>query len=185
MRCSASTIVSSQPYVGRVLPAVLDGLADENEGVREAALAAGRTLVELYAATSQQLLLPAVETGIVDDNWRIRHSSVELLGDLLFKVRAKMDDVQIPDLARRPQCTSAPSYHTSARIVVVVFLPCMLSNLRHANTKSLHRLLARVVGSRWTPHTTRTRASAQKPMRRQSLLRWAQIDAIRCLPAST
>lgn len=76
----------SQPYVGRVLPAVLDGLADENEGVREAALAAGRTLVELYAATSQQLLLPAVETGIVDDNWRIRHSSVELLGDLLFKV---------------------------------------------------------------------------------------------------
>ena len=30
-----------QPYLGRVLPAILDGLADENEGVREAALAAG------------------------------------------------------------------------------------------------------------------------------------------------
>jgi hypothetical protein len=27
-----------------------------------------------------------VEAGIVNDNWRIRQSSVELLGDLLFKV---------------------------------------------------------------------------------------------------
>ena len=65
---------------------MLDGLADEAEGVRDAALAAGRTLVELYATTSLPLLLPAVEAGIVDANWRIRHSSVELLGDLLFKV---------------------------------------------------------------------------------------------------
>ena len=30
-----------QPYLGRVLPAILDGLADESEGVREAALSAG------------------------------------------------------------------------------------------------------------------------------------------------
>lgn len=31
-------------------------------------------------------MLPAVEDGILNDNWRIRQSSVELLGDLLFKV---------------------------------------------------------------------------------------------------
>lgn len=36
---------------------------------------------------SLPLLLPAVEEGIFNDNWRIRQSSVELLGDLLFKVR--------------------------------------------------------------------------------------------------
>lgn len=35
---------------------------------------------------SLPLLLPAVEDGIYNDNWRIRQSSVELLGDLLFKV---------------------------------------------------------------------------------------------------
>lgn len=35
---------------------------------------------------SLPLLLPAVEDGIFNDNWRIRQSSVELLGDLLFKV---------------------------------------------------------------------------------------------------
>lgn len=35
---------------------------------------------------SLPLLLPAVEDGIFSENWRIRQSSVELLGDLLFKV---------------------------------------------------------------------------------------------------
>lgn len=76
-----------QEHLDEVLPAVLGGLADEAEGVRDAALAAGRTAVELFAQTSLPLLLPAVEAGIMDDNWRIRQSSVELLGDLLFKVQ--------------------------------------------------------------------------------------------------
>lgn len=75
-----------QSYLSRVLPAILDGLADESESVRDAALSAGHVLVEHYATTSLPLLLPAVEDGIFNDNWRIRQSSVELLGDLLFKV---------------------------------------------------------------------------------------------------
>ena len=77
---------SVQDHLGEVLPAILDGLADESEGVRDAALQAGRTAVELFAQSSLPLLLPAVENGIIHDNWRIRQSSVELLGDLLFKV---------------------------------------------------------------------------------------------------
>ncbi|KAM0871526.1 hypothetical protein ACQ4PT_039331 [Festuca glaucescens] len=75
-----------QNHLQSVLPAILDGLADENESVREAALAAGHIFVEYYAITSLPLLLPAIEDGIFNDNWRIRQSSVELLGDLLFKV---------------------------------------------------------------------------------------------------
>uniref|UniRef100_A0A6N2KG60 TOG domain-containing protein n=1 Tax=Salix viminalis TaxID=40686 RepID=A0A6N2KG60_SALVM len=78
--------VQFQNYLQQVLPAILDGLADENESVREAALGAGHVLVEHYATTSLPLLLPAVEDGIFNDNWRLRQSSVELLGDLLFKV---------------------------------------------------------------------------------------------------
>ncbi|XP_019420925.1 PREDICTED: eIF-2-alpha kinase activator GCN1 isoform X4 [Lupinus angustifolius] len=78
--------VQFQNYLPQVLPSILDGLADENESVRDAALGAGHVLVEHYATTSLPLLLPAVEDGIFNDNWRIRQSSVELLGDLLFKV---------------------------------------------------------------------------------------------------
>ena len=79
-----------QHHLERILPAVLNGLADETDGVRAAALAAGRTMVELYADSALPLLLPAVEEGIVNDNWRIRQSSAELLGDLLFKARAHL-----------------------------------------------------------------------------------------------
>lgn len=75
-----------QEHLEEVLPAMLGGLADEAEGVREAALTAGRTMVELFADSALPLLLPAVETGVVHNAWRIRQSSVELLGDLLFKV---------------------------------------------------------------------------------------------------
>ncbi|KAK9866109.1 hypothetical protein WJX84_009505 [Apatococcus fuscideae] len=84
-----------QEHLSRSLPAILGGLADEAEGVREAALAAGRTLVELYAETALPLLLPAVEDGIVNANWRIRQSSAELLGDLLFKVAGISGKVRI------------------------------------------------------------------------------------------
>nr|GMC74466.1 eIF-2-alpha kinase activator GCN1 isoform X17 [Ipomoea batatas] len=73
-------------YLQQVLPAIIDGLADENESVRDAAYGAGHVLVEYFATTSLPLLLPAVEEGIFSDNWHIRQSSGELLGDLLFKV---------------------------------------------------------------------------------------------------
>ena len=74
-----------QVHLEAILPAVLGGLADEAEGVRSAALAAGRTLVDLYALSALELLLPAILLGTAHRNWRIRQSSIELLGDLLFK----------------------------------------------------------------------------------------------------
>lgn len=55
--------------VPQVLACILDGLADEAEGVRDAALAAGRISVELYANSALPLLLPAVEAAIMSANW--------------------------------------------------------------------------------------------------------------------
>lgn len=93
-----------------MLPSILDGLADEAEGVRDAALAAGRTFVDLYAETALPLLLPAVEDGILNDNWRIRQSSVELLGQLLFKAS--------PYLLHESNTTVHALYKTGTRLLL-------------------------------------------------------------------
>ncbi|GLC46160.1 hypothetical protein PLESTB_001196200 [Pleodorina starrii] len=82
-----------QTHLPRVLPAILDGLSDEAEGVRDAALGAGRILVDHYARTALPLLLPAVEEGVFAENWRIRQSSVKLLGKLLFKIAGASGNV--------------------------------------------------------------------------------------------
>ncbi|KAK7475223.1 hypothetical protein BaRGS_00033527, partial [Batillaria attramentaria] len=73
-------------YVGPILPSILQALADENEFVRDTALKAGQRITTQYADTAIELLLPELERGLFDDNWRIRYSSVQLLGDLLYRV---------------------------------------------------------------------------------------------------
>jgi len=73
-------------YVGPILPSILQALSDENEFVRDTALRAGKRIITQYAETAVELLLPELERGLFDDNWRIRNSSVQLLGDLLYKV---------------------------------------------------------------------------------------------------
>merc|ERR1719411_836494 len=73
-------------YIGQAVKPILRALADENEFVRETALKAGQRIVNMYADTAITLLLPQLEGGLFDDNWRIRYSSVQLLGDLLYKI---------------------------------------------------------------------------------------------------
>nr|XP_033809981.1 eIF-2-alpha kinase activator GCN1 isoform X2 [Geotrypetes seraphini] len=74
------------PYVGPIIPCILKALADENEFVRDTALRAGQRIITMYAETAIALLLPELEQGLFDDLWRIRFSSVQLLGDLLFHI---------------------------------------------------------------------------------------------------
>ena len=73
--------VNLHPYIA--------GLADESEPVRDAALGAGRVFVEEFSGSAQalDLLLPAIEDGIGSDEWRIRKSSVELLGSMVRRCR--------------------------------------------------------------------------------------------------
>lgn len=73
-------------YLGRIVPPILAGLADDIESIRDTALRAGRLLVKNFAVRAVDLLLPELERGLADDSYRIRLSSVELVGDLLFNL---------------------------------------------------------------------------------------------------
>jgi hypothetical protein len=73
-------------YLSKIIPPILAGLADDVESIRDTALRAGRLLVKNFATKSIDLLLPELERGLADDNYRIRLSSVELVGDLLFNL---------------------------------------------------------------------------------------------------
>lgn len=73
-------------YLSKIIPPILTGLADEVESIRDTALRAGRLLVKNFATKSIDLLLPELERGLADDSYRIRLSSVELVGDLLFNL---------------------------------------------------------------------------------------------------
>jgi HEAT repeat protein len=74
------------PYVGQIIHPILKALADDSEFVRDTAIKAGQRIVNTYAETAISLFLPELEKGLFDINWRIRYSSVQLLGDLLYKV---------------------------------------------------------------------------------------------------
>ena len=62
------------------------GLSDESEFVRDTSLKAGQRIVSQYATTAIELFLPQLELGLFDDNWRIRISSIQLMGDLLYRI---------------------------------------------------------------------------------------------------
>ncbi|CAK7220366.1 translational activator of GCN4 [Sporothrix eucalyptigena] len=77
---------SFSAYLGKIIPPILAGLADDVDSIRETALRAGRLLVKNFATRAVDLLLPELERGLADNSYRIRLSSVELVGDLLFNL---------------------------------------------------------------------------------------------------
>lgn len=83
---------SFSDYLGRIMPPILAGLADDVESIRETALRAGRLLVKNFVVRAIDLLLPELERGLADDSYRIRLSSVELVGDLLFNLTGVKTD---------------------------------------------------------------------------------------------
>ena len=73
-------------YLSKIIPPILSGLADDVESIRETSLRAGRLLVKNFATKAIDLLLPELDRGLANDSYRIRLSSVELVGDLLFNL---------------------------------------------------------------------------------------------------
>jgi hypothetical protein len=62
------------------------GLADDIELVRGVAMRSGQAIVNQHAASHSQVLIPPLQEGLFDESWRIRQSSVELLGTLMYRI---------------------------------------------------------------------------------------------------
>ncbi|KAL4137260.1 hypothetical protein PRIC2_000782 [Phytophthora ramorum] len=73
-------------FLREALPIVVAGLSDEAESVRDVAMHSGHVVVNAHALTHTRDLLPSLEAGLFDDSWRIRQSSVMLLGDLMYRI---------------------------------------------------------------------------------------------------
>ncbi|KAF9234000.1 armadillo-type protein [Melanogaster broomeanus] len=86
-----------QPHLPKIISPILSGLSDVEEYVREAAMRAGRMIVTNYSAKAIDLLLPELEQGMFDPGWRIRQSSITLVGELLFKVSGISSKVDFGD----------------------------------------------------------------------------------------
>lgn len=61
-----------QPHLPQIIQPILNGLADSEEVVRDAALKAGRMIIVNYSNRAIDLLLPELENGMFDSSWRIR-----------------------------------------------------------------------------------------------------------------
>lgn len=89
------------PFFGDLVDPIVSGLGDSDTNVRETSLKAGRRLVRNYATKSRDVLLPQLESGLGDRNWRLRLGSVELVGDLLLQLagQGREDTVNIAEAA--------------------------------------------------------------------------------------
>ncbi|KAI0688462.1 ARM repeat-containing protein [Cytidiella melzeri] len=85
------------PHLPKIISPILSGLADVEDYVREAAMRAGRMIVTNYSSKAIDLLLPELERGMFDPGWRIRQSSITLVGELLFKVSGISGKAEIED----------------------------------------------------------------------------------------
>jgi HEAT repeat protein len=86
-----------QPYLSRIIQPILSGLADDSDYVREASMRAGKMIVANHSVKAVDLLLPELERGLFDQAWRIRQSSILLVGELLFRISGISGKVEVEE----------------------------------------------------------------------------------------
>lgn len=74
------------PLIDVSLPALISGLSDDSEPVREVAMRAGRVMIRTHGKVHVDKILPSLEGGLEDDDHRIRVASLSLMGDLLSMI---------------------------------------------------------------------------------------------------
>ncbi|EIW80197.1 ARM repeat-containing protein [Coniophora puteana RWD-64-598 SS2] len=109
-----------QPHLPKIIAPILGGLSDQEESVREAAMRAGRMVVTNYSNKAIDLLLPELEAGMFDPGWRIRQSSITLVGELLFKVSGISGKNEIDEDEEGGEAADAAHAESSRRALIEV-----------------------------------------------------------------
>lgn len=73
-------------FLPAALPVVLNGLADDAATVRDSAMRGAHAIIATYLEAAAVILLPPLQRGLADSNYRIRQSSAELLGSLMRRL---------------------------------------------------------------------------------------------------
>jgi hypothetical protein len=89
-----------EPLLEVILPVVIKGLSDEQDMVRESALAGGQAIVKCFGDEKVDVLIPVLRNGLFDPNWRIRAASIQLLGDLLYQISGASEDFANKDISK-------------------------------------------------------------------------------------
>jgi len=74
------------PLIDVSLPALISGLSDDSEPVRDVSMRAGRVLIRSHGKVHVDKILPSLEEGLGNPDYRIRVASLSLLGDLLSMI---------------------------------------------------------------------------------------------------
>eukprot|EP00056_Hartaetosiga_gracilis_P013902 m.234320 g.234320 ORF g.234320 m.234320 type:complete len:2626 (-) comp13915_c0_seq1:2636-10513(-) len=72
------------PFVSRIVHPIIRGLTDIQDPVRTAAMRAGQRIIHSFQHECINLMLPELLNNVLHPEWRMRHSSILLLGDVLY-----------------------------------------------------------------------------------------------------
>lgn len=98
------------PLIDASFPALISGLSDESESVRDVAMRAGRVTIRSHGKAHVEKILPSLEDGLTNEDHRIRSASLTLLGDLLSVLsgtRISKGDIDTQDDIRQAERAQA------------------------------------------------------------------------------
>jgi len=75
---------SFEVYLPKIFPSILTSISDQKEPVRNAALAALKTIMGIFSNYAIKQALPQFLIELQNDNWRSKYSTVEALGNMAF-----------------------------------------------------------------------------------------------------
>ncbi|GAB5359739.1 hypothetical protein AAMO2058_000568600 [Amorphochlora amoebiformis] len=86
------------PFIPNVLGAILEMLDDKSVEVRSLALQSGHSIAQMYSATNQiESILPTLEKGLSDSQWRSRMGACHITGTYLCNLAGASGQVIVPN----------------------------------------------------------------------------------------